>query len=177
MSCRGLRQLGKAFGHPPQGPLRSPNVTARPGVPGRSSSGILIDQLLVAAAGATHPPPIKREACVDRDQYARRFRFISSGKLQNVMGLNEPEEEYMIRIACAVAVAAVACTALSGVAKAAAIAPLPAATTTNVGNIVPAYYWHRRYYPYRWHGGYYRYRWHGGYYNHRYYRYRHWRYW
>jgi hypothetical protein len=83
----------------------------------------------------------------------------------------------MIRVACAVAVAAVACTALSGGAKATSIAPLPAVMTTNIGNIVPAYYWHRRYYPYRWHGGYYRYRWHGGYYNHRYYRYGRWRYW
>jgi hypothetical protein len=74
----------------------------------------------------------------------------------------------MLRIACAVAVAAVAYTAVSGVTKAAPFAQLPAAVTTEAGSIIPVYYWHGRYYRYRWHGHYYR---------HRYYRYGHYRYW
>jgi hypothetical protein len=80
-------------------------------------------------------------------------------------------------VAYAIAIASVAYVAAPGITSAAPIAPLPAEVTTTVSDILPVYYWHRRYYPYRWHGGYYRYRWHGGYYRHRYYRYGHRRYW
>jgi hypothetical protein len=70
------------------------------------------------------------------------------------------------KFAFAIAVATAACTAFAGVTKAASIAPLPAAVTTNAGDITPVYYYHGRYYPYRWHGHYYhhRYRRHGRYY-------------
>jgi len=71
----------------------------------------------------------------------------------------------MIRVACAIAIAAVTYAAVSTASNAAPIGPLPAAITTDDAiGITPVYYWHGRYYPYRWHGGYY---------HHRYYRYGH----
>jgi hypothetical protein len=83
----------------------------------------------------------------------------------------------MARVSYALAAALAAYVLAPGTTNALPIAPLPAGVTTDASDIVPVYYWRGRYYPYRWHGGYYRYRWHGGYYRHRYYRYRHWRYW
>jgi hypothetical protein len=68
----------------------------------------------------------------------------------------------MVRVAFAIAVAAVAYIAASEITQALPIAPLPAEVTTEAGNIIPVYYYRGRYYPYRWHGHYYR---------HRYYRY------
>ena len=59
------------------------------------------------------------------------------------------------KLAFAIAVATVAYTAVSGVTKAASIAPLPTIVTTNAGDITPVYYYRR---------------WHGHYYHHRYYR-------
>jgi hypothetical protein len=73
----------------------------------------------------------------------------------------------MIRLGCAIAVAALACMASIGVAEAAPIAPLPSALTNDTGNVTPVYYYHGRYY---------RYRWHGHYYAHRHWYHRHWRY-
>jgi hypothetical protein len=69
------------------------------------------------------------------------------------------------KLAFAIAVATVAYTAVSGVTKAASIAPLPTIVTTNAGDITPVYYYRRHYYPYRWHGRYYHHRYyrHGGY--------------
>jgi len=64
----------------------------------------------------------------------------------------------MTRVACAIAVAALAYVAVSGVAKAATIAPLPAAVTGKGGDLIPVYYWRGSYYPYRWHGAYYHHR-------------------
>jgi hypothetical protein len=82
----------------------------------------------------------------------------------------------MIRVAFAIAVAAVAYIAASEITQALPIAPLAAEVTTEAGNIIPAYYYRGRYYPYRWHGRYYPYRWHGRYYRYRYYRYGRYRY-
>jgi hypothetical protein len=65
------------------------------------------------------------------------------------------------KLAFAIAVATVAYATVSGVTKAASIAPLPAAVTSHARDITPAYYYRRHYYPYRWHGHYY---------HHRYYR-------
>ena len=66
-----------------------------------------------------------------------------------------------IQVAFAIAVAAVVYTAVSGVTKAASIAPLPSAVGTDAGNLTPVHYYR---------GHYYRYRRHGHYYSHRYYR-------
>jgi len=74
----------------------------------------------------------------------------------------------MTRVACTIAVATIAYMAISGITKAATIAPLPPAATSNANDPVPIYYWHGSYYPYRWHGGYY---------HHRSYRNGSWRYW
>jgi hypothetical protein len=78
----------------------------------------------------------------------------------------------MLRKMMLVLVAAtVTCVAaVSGVSKAAVVAPLPSAATTETGNVIPAYYYHGHYYRYRWHGAYYPYHWRGHYYHHRYYR-------
>jgi hypothetical protein len=56
--------------------------------------------------------------------------------------------------------------AVSGVAKAMPIAPLPEAATTDISNIIPAYYYRGYHYRYRWHRQYYRHRYyrHGRYY-------------
>jgi hypothetical protein len=70
------------------------------------------------------------------------------------------KEGNLLRGAFAIAVVAVAYTAVSGVARAASIAPLPAVVRADVGNVTPVYYYHRRYYPYRWHGHYYHHRYH-----------------
>jgi hypothetical protein len=85
-------------------------------------------------------------------------------------------ETNMIRVAFAIAVAAMAYMAGSGMTQALPIAPLPAEATTDAVNVIPVYYYRGRYYPYRWHGRYYPYRWGGGYYRHRYYRYGRYRY-
>jgi hypothetical protein len=61
-----------------------------------------------------------------------------------------------------VSAAAIAVTVGSGVSKAAVMTPVPRMAADS--NIIPAYYYHRHYYPYRWHGHYYRYHWHGHYY-------------
>jgi hypothetical protein len=82
----------------------------------------------------------------------------------------------MLRVAFAMAVAAVAYTAVSETTKAAPIAPLPAAVTNDMGNITPVYWYHGRYYRYRWHGHYYPYYYHHHYYHHRHWRHRHWYY-
>ncbi len=74
----------------------------------------------------------------------------------------------MIRVACAIAVAAMAYTALPAASIAAPISPISAAGTIDAGSVVPVHYWH---------GHYYRYRWHGHYYHHRHYGHGHWRYW
>jgi hypothetical protein len=71
-------------------------------------------------------------------------------------------EANMIRVAIAIAVAAVAYIVTSEITQALPIAPLPAELATEAGNIIPVYYYRGRSYPYRWHGHYYR---------HRYYRY------
>jgi hypothetical protein len=71
------------------------------------------------------------------------------------------------RMAFAIAVAAMGCIALSRSSQALPIAPIPAEVTTDLGIVVPAYYYRGRYYPYRWRGAYWR---------HRYYRYGRWRY-
>ncbi len=68
---------------------------------------------------------------------------------------------HICALAAGVAAAAVA---LSGVSKAAVIAPVPGAATTETGNVIPAYYYHGRYYRYRYHGHYYRHHRHGRYY-------------
>ena len=86
------------------------------------------------------------------------------------------KEIKLMRLSCAIGVAAVIYIATSGTTEALPIAPLPSEVTTDVAIITPVYYYRGRYYPYRWHGGYYPYRWHGGYYRHRYYRYGGWRY-
>ena len=48
----------------------------------------------------------------------------------------------------AVAVAALALAAVSGISQAAPIAPLPAAASTDAGSVTPVYYYHRYYHPY-----------------------------
>jgi len=73
----------------------------------------------------------------------------------------------MLRVVLATAVAVVASIVGSDIARAAPIAALPEAVTSETGNVTPAYYYHRRYYPYRWHGHYY---------GHRYWRYHRWHY-
>jgi hypothetical protein len=73
----------------------------------------------------------------------------------------------MTRVASAIAGAALVYIAGSVGAGALPIAPLPAEVTTNPTDVIQAYYYRHRYYPYRWRGGYYR---------HRYYRYGGWRY-
>jgi hypothetical protein len=82
----------------------------------------------------------------------------------------------MVRVASAIAVAALAYMAGSVGTHALPIAPLPAEVSTNATDVVPVYYYRGRYYPYRWRGAYYPYRWHGAYYRHRFYRYGRWRY-
>jgi hypothetical protein len=82
----------------------------------------------------------------------------------------------MTRVASAIAGAALVYIAGSVGAGALPIAPLPAEVTTNPTDVIQAYYYRHRYYPYRWGGAYYTYRWRGGYYRHRYYRYGGWRY-
>ena len=71
----------------------------------------------------------------------------------------------MKQVAVAI-VTGVAFVAVCGAAKAAPIAPLPSAVTST-NKVIPAYYYHHRYYPYRYHGHYYSYRYHGHYYSHR----------
>lgn len=79
----------------------------------------------------------------------------------------------MLRIACTIAVAAVAYAAASPASNAAPIAP-PSAIDTSAGSVILAgYHGHG----YRWHGQYYPYRWHGHYYHHRHWGHGHWRYW
>lgn len=73
----------------------------------------------------------------------------------------------MLRVACAIVIAAVGYGAVSAPANAAPIAP-PSAAATHAGGVIPVHYWHGRYYPYRWHGRYY---------HHRRWGHGHWRYW
>jgi hypothetical protein len=80
------------------------------------------------------------------------------------------KEDNMTRFLFAIAVAALTAVAISGVSKAAPVAPVQAGVAVNTANIIPAYYYHGRYYRYRWNGGYYPYYWHGHYYHYRYYR-------
>jgi len=72
----------------------------------------------------------------------------------------------MIRVAFAIAVAAVGYTAVLETTQASPVGPLPATVTNDPGNVTPVYY----------RGGYYRYRWHGAYYHHRYWRHHRWYY-
>jgi len=65
----------------------------------------------------------------------------------------------MKRVVVAIVVAGLSSVAACGTSIAAPIAPLPA-EATNTSNVIPAYYWHRHYYPYYW--------------NHHYYHHRHW---
>ncbi len=75
----------------------------------------------------------------------------------------------MKQAAFAIAVAGLASVAICGTSKAAPIAPFPpAVAATSTSNVIPAYYWHGRYYPYYWHRHYYA---HRGWYHH------HYRYW
>ena len=62
------------------------------------------------------------------------------------------------RVACAIALVAVVSRVTPGVAKAATIAPPPAAVASKGSDLVPVYFWGGSYYPYRWHGAYYRHR-------------------
>ncbi len=83
----------------------------------------------------------------------------------------------MVRVASAIAIAALAYAVVPASSNAAPIAPLSATVTTEADGMVPVYYWGGHYYPYRWHGHYYPYRWHGHYYHHRHWYGRYWRYW
>jgi hypothetical protein len=70
----------------------------------------------------------------------------------------------MKQVAVATAVAGLAFVAFCNASKAAPIAPLPSGVISDTNNVVPAYYYHHRYYPYFYHGHYYSYRYHGHYY-------------
>jgi hypothetical protein len=76
----------------------------------------------------------------------------------------------MRRMIFTMSAAAVIVAGFCGPLRAAPIALVPSAVTSETNTVIPAYYYHRRYYRYRWHGGYYPYYWHGNYYRHR-----HWR--
>ena len=76
----------------------------------------------------------------------------------------------MKRLLYAITIVAVSSVPISGVSRAAAIAPVQADVATSTANIIPAYYYHGHYYRYHWHGGYYPYYSHGHYYRYRYYR-------
>ena len=55
----------------------------------------------------------------------------------------------MKRVALAIAVVGLASVAVRSASKAAPIAPLPSTVISDTNNVVPAYYYHHRYYPYR----------------------------
>jgi hypothetical protein len=63
----------------------------------------------------------------------------------------------------AIAVVGLAFVAVCSASKAAPVAPLPSAVISGTNNVVPAYYYHHRYYPYRYHGHYYGHYYHGRY--------------
>jgi len=69
----------------------------------------------------------------------------------------------MKRVALAIAVVGLASVAVCSASKAAPIKPLPSAVISDTNNVVPAYYYHHRYYPYRYHGHYYGHYYHGRY--------------
>ena len=69
----------------------------------------------------------------------------------------------MKRMVLAIAVVGLASVAVCSASKAAPIAPLPSAVISDTNNVVPAYYYHHRYYPYRYHGQYYGHYYHGRY--------------
>ena len=69
----------------------------------------------------------------------------------------------MKRVALAIAVVGLASVAVCSASKAAPIAPLPSTVISDTNNVVPAYYYHHRYYPYRYHGHYYGHYYHGRY--------------
>ena len=74
----------------------------------------------------------------------------------------------MKRTIIAIAVAAFAFGSACIPSQAAPIAPVKSAATSNASNIILAYYYRGRYYPYRYRRHYYRYRYGGRYYLYRY---------
>jgi hypothetical protein len=74
----------------------------------------------------------------------------------------------MKRTIIAIAVAAFAFGSACIPSQAAPIAPVKSAATSKASNIILAYYYRGRYYPYRYHGHYYPYRYGGRYYRYRY---------